>query len=112
MMSHFMTSIKNIFSDMPKSIPTELLQTLLKTDNIRIERIVSYGHASPEHFWYDQPKHEWVLLISGAARIQFEGDEPVELIPGSFVNIPAHQRHRVDWTEPNEPTIWLAVYYS
>jgi cupin 2 domain-containing protein len=107
-----MTLQNNIFDNVPETIPAELLQTLLNTDNIRIERIVSHGHASPEHFWYDQSEHEWVLLIKGAARIQFEGDEPVDLIPGSFMNIPAHQRHRVDWTEPNEPTIWLAIYYS
>jgi cupin 2 domain-containing protein len=86
-----MTLQNNIFDNVPETIPAELLQTLLNTDNIRIERIVSHGHASP---------------------IQFEGDEPVDLIPGSFMNIPAHQRHRVDWTEPNEPTIWLAIYYS
>jgi cupin 2 domain-containing protein len=96
----------------PEKIPIELIQTLLKTDNVRIERIVSRGHASPENFWYDQAEHEWVLLIRGAARIQFESDEPMELLPGSFVNIPAHQRHRVEWTEPNGPTTWLAIYYS
>jgi cupin 2 domain-containing protein len=107
-----MTLLNNIFDDVPEKIPTELLQTLLTTDNIRIERIISQGQASPENFWYNQSEHEWVLLISGVARLQFEGDEPVDLIPGSFVNIPAHQRHRVDWTEPNEPAIWLAVYYS
>jgi hypothetical protein len=30
----------------------ELFTTLLNTGNVRIERIVSHGHASPEGFWY------------------------------------------------------------
>ena len=78
----------------------------------RIERIVSQGHASPEDFWYDQDQDEWVLVLKGAARLRFEGEEPVEMEPGAHVNIPAHKRHRVEWTTPDEPTIWLAVHYG
>jgi cupin 2 domain-containing protein len=73
--------------------------------------IVSVGHASPEGFWYDQPQNEWVVVLRGAARIQFE-DERVELRPGDWIHIPAHRRHRVEWTTPDEPTLWLAVHYS
>ena len=83
---------------------------LLSEPGIRIERIVSLGHASPEGFWYDQEEGEWVLLLKGAARLRFEGGEPIELQPGSFVNIPAHRRHRVEWTDPGGPTVWLAVH--
>ena len=72
---------------------------------------VSHGHKSPEGFWFDQDQNEWVLLIAGAARLQFE-DETVEMKAGSFVNIPAHRRHRVDWTDPDQPTIWLAIHYQ
>ena len=77
-----------------------------------MERIVSLGHRSPEGFWYDQEANEWVLLIEGAARLRFEGEGPLEMTAGSFVNIPAHKRHRVEWTDPNQPTIWLTVHYG
>ncbi|MEO8496473.1 MAG: cupin domain-containing protein, partial [Planctomycetota bacterium] len=66
---------------------------------------------SAEGFWYNQQEHEWVVVLQGAARLQFE-DELVELRPGDFVNIPAHRKHRVEWTTPDEPTIWLAVFYA
>ena len=107
-----MAALTNIFDDIPAGLPAELVQTLLSTPGLRIQRIVSLGHASPEGFWYDQQDGELVLLLKGAARLRFEGQEPIELQPGSFVNIPAHRRHRVEWTDPDHPTIWLAVHYG
>ena len=100
----------NLLADLPADLPEELIQTLLSTPQVRIERIVSQGHVSPPGFWYDQDEHEWVLLVQGAARLRFD-DEVVELKPGDFQNIPAHRKHRVDWTSPGELTIWLAIYY-
>jgi cupin 2 domain-containing protein len=107
-----MFHLENIFTDLPAGLPDELVQVLLSGPGLSIERIVSLGHASPEGFWYDQEDGEWVLLLKGAARLRFEGEEPIELQPGSFVNIPAHRRHRVEWTDPGEPTVWLAVHYG
>jgi len=102
----------NLYADLPATLPTELLQTLVARPNVRIERIISHGHASPPGFWYDQAEHEWVAVLRGAARLRFERDERiVELAPGDFIEIPAHERHRVEWTTPDEPTIWLAVFY-
>ena len=101
----------NLFADLPQQLPDELSTTLLEAANVRIERIVSHGHASPADFWYDQPQHEWVIVLKGAARLQFE-DGMVEMKVGDFVNIPANKKHRVEWTMPNEPTIWLAVFYE
>lgn len=107
-----MNQLTNLFADLPAEFPEELFQTLLTTTHFRIKRIVSAGHASPDGFWYDQNEHEWVLLITGAARLWFEDeDTTVEMKPGSFINIPAHKRHRVEWTDPDRPTIWLAIYY-
>ena len=102
-----MAELTNLFADIPAAVPEELIQTLLATANLRIERIVSLGHASPEGFWYDQEAHEWVMLLTAAARLTLEGDEPLELRPGAFANIPAHRRHRVEWTDPQQPTVWL-----
>ena len=101
----------NLFADLPGHVSDELFTTLIEAANVRIERIVSHGHASPEEFWYDQDQHEWVIVLKGAAKLQFE-DRIVEMRPGDFVDIPAHNKHRVEWTTPDEPTIWLAVSYK
>ncbi len=106
-----MTRLQNIFADISADLPEELVETLLETNSVRVERIVSNGHASPKYFWYDQEQHEWIVVLRGAARIRFE-DETVDVRPGDFIHIPAHKRHRVEWTTPDEPTIWLAVHYG
>ena len=89
----------------------ELLTTLAERPGVRIERIVSTGQASPPGFWYDQDWGEWVVLLSGAALLRFaDEDEPRHLGPGDWVDIPPHCRHRVEWTDPDQPTVWLAVH--
>jgi len=108
-----MTQPRNIFSDIPADFPEELVNVLAENKHVRIERIASTGHASPEGFWYDQDQNEWVVVLRGAANLVFEGeDRPVEMKLGDHINIPAHKKHRVDWTKPDEPTIWLAVFYK
>jgi cupin 2 domain-containing protein len=107
-----MVGLTNLFADIPADLPEESIQALLGAPGLRIERIISQGHTSPEGFWYDQKAHEWVLLLKGAARLRFEGEAPIDLRPGTFVNIPAHRRHRVEWTDPSGPTIWLAIHYG
>lgn len=104
--------MNNLFSGIPTDLPDELFETLLEHDDVRIQRIVSHGHASPEGFWYDQDRHEWVLLLTGRARLLVEGQESVLLQPGDVINIAAHRRHRVEWTTPDEPTVWLAIHYG
>jgi cupin 2 domain-containing protein len=103
----------NLLTNLPAALPDERFDTLLSAEGLTIERIVSLGHVSPPGFWYDEPRHEWVLVVEGAARLRFEDEpEPVELRRGDCLNIPAHRRHRVEWTQPDGPTIWLAVYYA
>ena len=102
----------NCLADLPARLPEELFTVLLEAGDVRIERIVSQGHASPEGFWYDQERHEWVLILRGAARLRFEGEDSVEMKAGDCLNIPAHTRHRVDWTTSDEQTIWLAVHHD
>ena len=101
----------NLFDNLPTSIPSELIEVLAANQHVRIERIVSHGHHSPEGFWYDQTEHEWVIVLKGAATLRFENGI-VEMKPGDCVNIPAHTKHRVECTTPDEPTIWLAVFYK
>jgi cupin 2 domain-containing protein len=100
----------NLLTEIPASLPEEIVQTLLCTGSVRIERIVSLGQATPAGEWYDQPQAEFVVLMAGAAKLRFE-DSVIEMTAGSYVNIPAHKRHRVEWTDPRQPTIWLAMHY-
>lgn len=102
----------NLLTGIPPELPEELVQILGSSPGVRIERIVSRGHASPEGCWYDQDWDEFVLLVKGRAGLRFEGESEVkELVPGDYLLIPAHLRHRVAWTEPSEDTVWLVVHY-
>jgi cupin 2 domain-containing protein len=109
-----MHTFGNLYSALP-SFPqgAENLSQLLDRPGLRIERIVSTGQCSPPDFWYDQPEGEWVLLLAGAARLHLAGEpEPRLLHPGDWLDLPPHCRHRVAWTHPDQPTIWLAVHYG
>lgn len=102
----------NLFADVPSKLPDELVETLLEAEALRVLRIVSTGHASPDGFWYDQAEHEWVVVLSGSAVLRFQdGDRSVVMQVGDYVHIPAGQRHRVESTSADEPTIWLAIFY-
>ncbi|MEM9553091.1 MAG: cupin domain-containing protein [Acidobacteriota bacterium] len=109
--------IRNLLLDLLPALESaddaeERVDVLVETSHLRIERIVSTGQASPPGFWYDQDEHEWVLLLSGHAGLRFEHEDEVRrLAPGDQVDIPAHARHRVEWTSESEPTVWLAVFY-
>jgi cupin 2 domain-containing protein len=106
-------AMNNLYASIPPHLPDELIEALLETPAVRIERIVSHGQASPAGFWYDQEQGEWVVVLKGRAKLLFEGEEEAkEMGPGDHVNIPAHRRHRVEWTTSDEPTVWLAVFYS
>jgi cupin 2 domain-containing protein len=102
----------NLLAEVPASLAGEELRALLTTPELRIERIVSTGQASPPGFWYDQDWAEWVLVVAGQAGLLIEGEAgPRVLEPGSYVHLPAHCRHRVEWTSTEVPTVWLAVHH-
>ncbi|ACL61663.1 cupin domain-containing protein [Methylobacterium nodulans] len=102
----------DIFADLPPpGSPDEVVTAILARPGLRIERIVSTGQASPPGFWYDQPEDEWVLLLAGAARLRIAGEAEARVLePGDHLLLPAHLRHRVEWTSPVAATIWLCVY--
>jgi cupin 2 domain-containing protein len=103
----------NLLAALPRRLETEQTTALVTNKNLRIERIVSTGQASPPGFWYDQAWAEWVLLVAGSAGLLFEGEtEPRVLRAGDYLLIPAHQRHRVAWTDVEYPTVWLAVHFG
>ena len=102
----------SLLEGIPKELSKEIFDTICSTGNVIIERIVSQGHASPEGFWYDQKKTEFVLVVKGSAGLKLENeDDIVVLKPGDYLNIGAHVKHRVEWTDSTCETIWLAVYY-
>ncbi|PKM11408.1 MAG: phosphoribosylaminoimidazole carboxylase [Gammaproteobacteria bacterium HGW-Gammaproteobacteria-3] len=104
-------TIANIFADIPVSLTTELFEDILINDVLHIERIVSQGHVTAQDQWYDQDFDEWVLLVQGKAIVCYENNaQQVTLNPGDYCLIPAHTRHRVQWTEPLQNTIWLAIH--
>ena len=102
----------SLFKDIPAELPEELIETICSTGSVKIERIVSRRHASPEGYWYDQDWNEFVLVVKGSAGLKFVGeDEIVVLKTGDYLNIAAHVKHRVEWTDSSSDTIWLAVHY-
>lgn len=104
----------NVFAALPAGVETmERIEKFIDHPAARIERIVSTGQASPEGFWYDQPQDEWVLLLSGSAGMRFADEMAVrELRPGDWLLIPAGCRHRVEWTDAGQPSVWLAVHFA
>jgi cupin 2 domain-containing protein len=102
----------NLFDPVAGSLSEERIDILTQTETVRIERIVSRGHASPAGSWYDQSADEFVLLLAGRAVIKVaDTEEPVSMGPGDTLLIPAHVKHRVEWTDGKEDTVWLAIHY-
>ena len=105
-------NISNLFTQIPEILEDEVFEDILNNGAFKLERIVSKGHATPEGEWYDQENNEWVILLKGSAGLLIEGeDTPMVLNAGDYINLPAHKKHRVEWTDPTTETIWLALHY-
>ena len=101
----------NLLTPEPLARGAEVTQQIATGNGMRLERIVSHGQASPEGFWYDQTEAEWVTVLTGRTRIRLaEQASSITLGPGDTLYLPAHCRHRVEWTDPDQPTVWLAVF--
>lgn len=104
--------VNNLCSNLPALMEQESFQSLVTEAGMKIERIVSYGHSSPAAGWYDQDQDEWVMVVQGEGKLEFEGDPEVKhMCAGDYIHIPAHCRHRVIWTRPDTHTIWLAIFF-
>lgn len=104
----------SILDGIDKNAKEEIFSDLVKNKNVRIERIVSTGQTSPKDFWYDQEENEFVLLLDGEAILEFKEDDKVKevkLCKDDYIDIKAHVKHRVKYTDTKKPTIWLAVFY-
>ena len=105
--------LSNLFDAVPADRREEQFLSLVESSHVKIERIISFGQASPPGFWYDQARAEWVLVLTGAAAVRFENEPEARILrSGDFLLVPARQRHRVEWTQKDEATMWLAVHYS
>ncbi len=103
---------RNLFSEIPQQFDQEIFEDILNRSDFLLERILSYGQATPEGQWYDQERDEWVVLLKGGAGMKFEDEEAtIEMKPGDYLFIPAHRKHRVEWTQAQEKTVWLALHY-
>lgn len=113
----FASMIGNIFSALPPfSADTargasEIFEDILRSNTLRIERIISQGQSSPAVGWYDQDENEWVMVLEGAACILLEDGSERRLEKGDYLTLPAHTKHKVSWTDPDRLTVWLAVFY-
>ena len=101
----------DLFGDVPDDVPDEILEVLARGEGVRIERIVSRGQRSPDGFWYDQDEDEWVLVVAGAAVLELADGRRVSLGAGDWMHLPARERHRVHWTDPDRNTVWVAVFW-
>jgi cupin 2 domain-containing protein len=102
----------SVLQGIPAELPEELFGTICSSATVKIERIVSRGHASPDGFWYDQEMNEFVLVVKGSAGLQLENKHDLVILKaGDYLNIGAHAKHRVEWTDSTCDTIWLAVHY-
>ena len=101
----------NIYAKIPAAKKKEMFRTLAQNKNLRIERIVSFGQATPENTWLKERRDEWVIVLKGAAELRFQKTRRrVILKEGDYVLIPANTPHRVEWTHPRRKTIWLAIH--
>lgn len=102
---------RNLFTPLPDASGAEVFTDLLTAPGVRLERIVSRGQTTPDGEWYDQDQGEWVLLLRGAARLLIEGEAGERtLAPGDHLWLAPHVRHRVTWTDPEQDTVWLALF--
>ncbi len=103
----------NIFSKIPPQFDEEVFENILQNNSFQLERIVSRGQATPKGQWYNQDRDEWVILLQGSAALKIEGhDELLKMRPGDHVHLPANLKHRVEWTDAQQTTIWLALHYK
>lgn len=103
--------IENIFFNLPDAGKREAFKVLFKSRNLKIERIVSKGQATPESTWFKEKTGEWVILLKGKARLVFKNNKETFILkPGDYIYIPANTSHRVAWTNLKQKTVWLAIH--
>ena len=106
------STLTNLFQNLPRERSKEVFETLFANNNVKIERIISHGEITPTDQWYNQKEDEFILLLSGNATLMYKDNHTVSLSSGDTLYIPAHQEHRVSYTDTNIETIWLAIFFK
>ena len=103
----------NLFANLAERAMREEVAVLAETAGGRIERIVSTGQASRPDFGTIRPRRSgWSFFPGAQAYASKPSPSPRVLAPGDWLEIPAHARHRVEWTDAERPTVWLAVHLT
>lgn len=110
--NYFDLNVMNIYNNIPQDLSKEVFEDIITSKNVRIERIISNAHHSPDNYWYDQEQSEWVIVLKGEAEIEYNDAAVLKLETGDYINIPAHTKHRVKSTSEDGITLWLAVFYD
>jgi len=100
----------NIYELSQEVSQSEKFEQIISGKNIQIERIISTGQTTTSGQWYDQTTDEWVILLQGEAELAYADDSRIKLKAGDYLLIPAHTKHRVEYTSIEPPCIWLAVH--
>ncbi|MGA2298938.1 MAG: cupin domain-containing protein [FCB group bacterium] len=107
-----MIEIKNIFSEIPTDLSQEIFHDIIKNNNFKLEKIISTGQSTPAGQWLEEAQNEWVILLKGSAELLFENNmQKIKLKPGDYLFIPSYTKHRVETTDKEKETIWLALHY-
>ena len=111
-----MEIVKNNLFRLDQPLPNpwepEIFDVILKSENIKIQRIISNGNTGPKDGWYDQDFDELVFLMKGQAVLEFEDRPLIRLFEGDYLFIPAHVLHRVKQTSTIPHCVWLAIYFK
>lgn len=103
--------VANIFELADRLPQQELFDKLLENDRVLIERVVSTGQVTPAGEWYDQEQDEWLIVLQGEGELGYEDGSRIRLATGDYLLIPAHQKHRVEYTSSEPPCIWLTIFF-
>lgn len=101
----------NIFNLPTQILKEELFESLFNNERILIEKVISTGQITPKDEWYDQERDEWLILLQGDAELSYEDTSRIKLTTGDYLFIPAHQKHRVEYTSSEPPCIWLTIFF-
>lgn len=106
------TNCGNIFADLPEIKKRELFQVIIKNKKLKLERIISKGQVTKEGHWLKQTRNEWVILLKGKAILRLWGEKDlIKLKSGDYVFIPKNLKHKVEWTAPDQKSVWLALHF-
>jgi len=104
-------ALGNLLGDLPDARDGEVFTAFLRRPGCTVERIVSLGQTTPVDEPYRQEHDEWVLLLAGHAVVEVAG-HATDLHPGDHLLIPGGAVHRVTHTDPDTPTVWLALHFT